>query len=416
MLQRLYLHPEDAEHSIFPNGLNSFIDRALAAEMLLPEESEQIFDTISNALKVEDVLAQEENVQIPTELKGLLEEAKAGRHRVVWSYARLAITHAHKAMKRDGPTRLEDYVQSGIEGLYVGVDKFARLDKEKRQFFAPFARLYIDNAIRQQWLRDIYGTEPESWVVNVMYAYLKTLRQTPEERTEVDITALSKEVGASREAVLGVIALFATHKARNALSKNQALEKPDNFLYEEAAPARSEIAMSSRLELALLLLSPMQRYTIERLYGLVKEEPNLTLDEMATIRGISAHTFNTFKNQAIGKLRDILQNMDSFGLDFSKWPEEGARYLNQGLNVLTYLHRTKLCIPQNKSVRELCIMAMQDVSRRHISDQHKRMIADMYGLHNGARLTIAQLMEKYGYSSAYFSQVAKKVMTAPYEE
>ena len=265
----------------------------------------------------------------------------------------------------------------------------------------------IDRAISEQHLRDIYATEVGRTTLNAVYAYRAAEREA--ERTgaeKVDIATFAKENQLSRKTLQGALAAVATYRRGWELpeSNPETGKEP----YEISAYAHTEL--SPRLQASLLLLSPMQRRVIVRFYGL-SDETTLSLEDLAELHGISELTARQHKDMAINKLRDILGHIDEHGLNFTNWPEGGAVYFRQNLSVLTYLFRAGLDIPLDRSIQEHCSYAMQDLSRRAIPDIHKQMIADMYGLHNAERLTIAKLMEKYGRSTAYFSQIAKKAMT-----
>lgn len=181
----------------------------------------------------------------------------------------------------------------------------------------------------------------------------------------------------------------------------------------EPNPAHAEKPLSPNLQMALLLLSPQRRRTVERFYGLDPEKPSYNLEEISSLDKITLRVARTHHDAALAELRTIMQNFETHGTDFDKWPDRD-RYFRQNLSVLTYLHRAKIAIPTDRQVSELCIIAMQDLTKRTIPDKYKRIVADMYGLHNGQRMTIAQLIEIYGFSSGRYSQIAKSALTPDY--
>lgn len=117
---------------------------------------------------------------------------------------------------------------------------------------------------------------------------------------------------------------------------------------------------------------------------------------------VVSNAFDTYRSDGCTPLEDYIQS----GIE--------GLYFRQNLSVLTYLHRAKIAIPIDRQVTELCIIAMQDLTKRNIPDKYKRIVADMYGLHNGQRMTIAQLTKVYGLSSGRYSQIAKSALAANY--
>ena len=400
-------HTENIEHSSLPNGLRSLIDYGNAAPSISPQEREQIFEKIASVQQFEQGL--DDSVIVDMATKKMLREAEEDRHRLMWSYMTLIISRAYYALDTHGTTRLEDYIHSGIEGLYSSIDAFAKLEKDQRYAFTPFARVHVDQAINRQRLRDIYNTELGKTTLNALYAYRSARDAAKEQDAVVDVDTFTKEAGISQKTLQGALAALATYQYGTMLPETE--EEIDTGEYE--ASIYSNVEISPRLQVSLLLLSPMQRNILVRYYGLT-EEPTLKSDELSELYNISELTVRQHKDTGIVKLREILSHIDSYGLNFAEWPDQGNSYFRQNLSVLTYLFRANLDMTSDRMVQEHCSYAMKDLARRDIPDIQKRMVADMYGLHNGERLTIAKLMEKYGRSTGYFSQVAKKAMTADY--
>lgn len=398
---------ENDEYTTLPNGLNSLIQYGNMAPRIPQAERDRFFENIADAQRIKDALYDDAAIGLDKGVQEKLLEAEENRHHIMRSYMSLVISRAYNALRLPGSTRLEDYIHSGIEGLYESIDAYATSDKRQQYAFTSLARTYIDQAISKQRLRDIYSTEIGRTILNAVYAFRAAERDAERTGTaKVDIETFAKENQLSRQTLQGALAAVATYRRGWELPENNS--ETGREPYEISAYAHT--GLSPHLQASLLLLSPMQRKVIVRFYGL-SDEATLQLDDLAELHGISEPTVRRHKDTAISKLRDILTHIDDHGLDFARWPEKGAVYFRQNLSVLTYLFRAGLDIPLDRTVQDHCSYAMKDLSRRNIPDLHKQMIADMYGLHNAERLTIAKLMEKYGRSSAYFSQIAKNAMS-----
>ena len=118
------------EYSTLPNGLNSLIRYGNEAPQIPQEERDRFFENIAAARRIKEALCDPGSaVSMDESIQERLLEAEENRHQVMRSYMSLVISRAYNALRLPGSTRLEDYVHSGIEGLYESIDAYAALDK-----------------------------------------------------------------------------------------------------------------------------------------------------------------------------------------------------------------------------------------------------------------------------------------------
>ena len=393
-----------------PEGLASFIVAANNAEQLSRDEWTRTLDNIAEVAKLTDSLDDDKIAELDAETLAYVKEVDQQRHRYAWSFMKLVVSRSYSALARQGLTRLEDYIQAGVEGLYEAIDLFALADE--RRAFVPFATIYIDQALRAQFRRDRFNTELGKNVVSAMYAYLKAEREIKEGSLDsMDLERIGKEIRASKLTMLGGMAAVATF--RRGYEFPETYER-SNLEDEYQETVWGSANLSLQIEKALLFLSSSQRQCIEQLFGLLPDMPMLTMEEIAEARGVDLHSVRGQKDKALRILRDVLTDLKAHGTNFDNWTVAHKHFFSRKKrhNVLTYLYEAGLPIPEDKTVSELTIIAMRDLTSRNVPEVHKQIVADMYGLYSGERLDLAQLVEKYGYSDGRFAQIFKAVMRA----
>jgi DNA-directed RNA polymerase specialized sigma subunit len=395
----------DIERALLPAGLRSFIVYANNAEQLDAEEKTRILDAIAETALLKAAGKPEHADTNPFETNAQTSQ-EADRHRLAWSYMSLVLGTAHKWLARAGLSRLEDYIQNGIFGLYEAIEVHAR--SEKRYSFPKHAQPYVESAMRAQWLADLFGTDIGKGLQSALFAYLRASRAVQAgEKDRIDIDEVRKPAEASRDMMFGAMMLAQTLRESNRVPQERTAVHIDPDPFVELAD--NNPPLSPRMQIALALLSPLRQRALELRFGLGPDELVLSLEEIAKVEGMtSPRVARVTVNKALADLRIILANLDTHGTDFAKWKEQ--RFFKQNLNVLIYLHRAGVAIPMDKSLEHLRVIAMQDLNDRTDYEPDKNMVADMYGLHGGPRYTIVRLMQKYGHSIGYFSQVAAKVM------
>lgn len=419
------LSESNTTYNLLPEGLKTLAAYAAKIEFLPVEEQENMFDGIARALEVEQCLGDSD---LNASDKGMIEffdRVEADRHSIAWSYLPLVFSLARKTSKRyEGPTRLEDYVQSGVDGVYKAIDAYARLDKGERHSFPNYVKASITDAMRTQRLQDTLNTDPPRRLVASMYDYIKAKREAVEEgRSQIDIPALARARGSSLDTIYGAIGAAATIQRGSELPDTEKMEEILSKAYDyetEEPKIVDRNKLSYWIEKALVFLAPRQRYYVKLHFGLDEEQPTLTVRDMAELpdaENTQEKSIRKSIHAALDELKVILTHFEAHGTNFDLWPKEDVkRYLDKQLTVFTYLYRAGVAIPHDRDVQELRIIAMQDIMRRDVPDKHKAMVADMFGLHTGEKPSAKELVRKYHYSCSSRTTIMQKLLSAPYKE
>lgn len=401
------IHEQHQQQTTLPHGLNSLIDLVNDSSRIPEEYTKKLFDTIASSID------SPENTSLFDFVNGLLPGVAANtdenRHTLAWSFMPLVVKLSFGIHHTKGATPLDDYIQSGVEGLYRAVNDFAD-QSDRSGSFASFAMYYVQNAQRAQRHQDIFHTNVEKTLLNGLYICRAAQQEKGGSLSRAELISAAKKGMISLNTARGALRLMEVSERGNVY-----VAADDPVFRDMAWEVRdeSEKELSPKLQMALLLLSPNRYKTIEQFYGLDPESPSLGLDEIADLQGVSIGTVRKHRDAALIELRTLINLLDKHGTDFDQWPE-AERYFRKNLNILTYLHRAKLPIPMNKNVAELGVQAMQDLSARDIPDKYKQIVADMYGLHAKPGLKNPQLIKKYGLSTGRYSQIAKVALSAAY--